>query len=836
MLKIFSPLIFFCLVNFSSAQLSPDSLLKDLQSKTNGDKIDSSALNTLDKLTDYYHLNDPFKTLEFSNKYLITARNYNNKHHIARAYHFLGDYYRDEGLPVIAIDYYFSSILIYEELGLTGAVAYTNIDIGNIYFDLVKDEVARQYYEKVINMPDEKDVNIAKAVALNNIGLIYRMAKDYKKALEKFEEALAIRKKYNDESLIAHSYIYIGGIYSNLEQFENAERYLNMSLEIYKKLKDHTNTGKVIINISNLYFKKNDKEKAVRYRNDAIDLFLANEKLFAAADAMADLAEYYKTDNSFDEAINSSFRAYNIASDNRYTSIKQHSLKLLSDLYLAKDDSKEAYRYLKIYDDLKDSLARQEAQRKIVNLEFSNELQRRDREMNLMKTENKLKELTIDNQKRRNTLLLIIVIIFFILLLVIFFAFRIQRKNFKALQERNKIIDESNKQIEQSLALLNDAKEEAEKNARIKSEFLSIMSHELRTPMNAVLGMTQVVMEENPRKDQLENLETIKTSAESLLAIINDILDYNRLESGKMQLEEKDFSLKNLMTKLFKIFSVSIKQKGLELEYMYDDNLGEGFIGDEMRIGEVISNILGNAVKFTDKGKIFVEIKKIGIKDKSSLIRFTIKDTGIGIAQQNIKTIFDSFTQEKTDTTRKYGGTGLGLSIVSKLLELMNGKIYVESKVGEGSKFYFELELKNSDKKFEPPPAVSPSLKSVINIKKILIVEDNNVNQLVMKKMLHNTGLDIDIADNGKIGYEKVLKNKYDLIFMDLLMPEMDGYEATREIRNFDKEIPIIALTADVMKGVESKTKEAGMNGYLTKPVKKDELLKALSQYSIKEN
>ncbi|MBS1494031.1 MAG: tetratricopeptide repeat protein [Bacteroidetes bacterium] len=810
--------------------------MRDLESKTKGDKIDSSALGTLEKLAEYYHQDDPIKTLEYSNKYLITARSYNDKGSIAHAYHYLGDYYRDEGLPVIAIDYYFSSMYLYEELNLTGAVAYTNIDVGNIYFDLGKHDVAKQYYEKVVAMPDEKDVVIAKAVALNNIGLIYREVKDYNNALKKFEEALEIRKKTNDKNLIAHSYNYIGSIYTSLKDFDKAESYYNQSIQLYKEIKDYADMGKVMMNIGKLYYEKSEKEKSVSYRNDAINLFLDNNKLYAAADAMTDLAEFHLQDKNIQEALRHSFEAYKISTENKYTSIRKNSLKLLSEIYFTNSDTKEAYRYLKIYDDLKDSLAQQEAQRKIVNLEFSNELQRRDREMSSMKSENQLKQLTIENQNRRNTLLLIIIITILILLVVIFFAFRLQRKNLKVLQDRNKLIDENNRKIELSMIMLEEAKEEAEKNARIKSEFLSIMSHELRTPMNAVLGMTQVIMEENPREDQLENLETMKISAENLLSIIDDILDYNRLESGKMILVEKDFSLKQLMDKLFKIFSYSIKQKGLGLIYNYDETLGDAFIGDDTRIAEIISNLLANAVKFTDSGSITVDIKKIGIKSNSSLIRFSVKDTGIGISPQNVANIFDSFTQEKTDTTRKYGGTGLGLSIVKKLLELMNGKIYVESKSGEGSKFYFEIELKNSEKKFESPVKAIKQPDKKVRLQKILIVEDNNVNQLVMKKMLKNSGLQVDIADNGRIGMEKVLQNQYDLVFMDLLMPEMDGYEATKEIRRFNKTIPIIALTADVMKGVEAKTKEAGMNNYLTKPVNKDELLRILSEYSEETN
>lgn len=837
MLKIFSLFLFFVIACNGYSQTYVDSLLQDLKSKTKGERIDSSALNTLERLADYYHLDNPVKSLEFSNKYLTTARNYNDKKSIAHAYHFLGDYYRDEGLPVIAIDYYFSSMYLYEELNFPGAIAYTNIDIGNIYFDLKKLDVAKDYYEKVISMQDEKDVTIAKAVALNNIGLIFREKKEYRQALDKFEEALIIRQKVNDKNLIAHSYNYIALIYTKLSEFTNAEKYFNLSVDLYKELKDYSNLGKVMSNIGNLYYDMGAKEKSLKTKNEAVDLFLKNNKLFAAADAMTNLAEFHLNEGSIVDGLKHAFKAFEISTQNKFTSLKQGSLKLISDLYYKENNTNDAYKYLKIYNELKDSISQQEAQRKIVNLEFSNELKRRDQEMNLMKAENKVKELDIENQKKRNTYLLIIIIVILILLLVIFFAFRIQRKTLNILRERNRIIDDTNKKLELSFAMLEEAKEEAEKNARIKSEFLSIMSHELRTPMNAVLGMTQVIMEENPRKDQLENLETIKISAESLLQIINDILDYNRLETGRLVLENKDFSLKNLMDKMFRIFTLSIKKKGLILKYNYDENLGESFIGDEIRISEILTNLIGNAIKFTEKGSVTVDIKKIGLKANSSLIRFSVIDTGIGISQESIANIFDSFTQEKTDTTRKYGGTGLGLSIVKKLLELMGGKIYVESRAGEGSKFYFEIELQNSEKLFEPVIAETkpqPILEKLN--KKVLIVEDNKVNQLVMTKMLRSTGIEIDIADNGKIGFEKVLQNDYDIVFMDLLMPEMDGYEAAKEIRNCNKEIPIIALTADVMKGVQEKTKDAGMNSYLTKPVKKDELLKILDEFTKKEN
>jgi len=351
--------------------------------------------------------------------------------------------------------------------------------------------------------------------------------------------------------------------------------------------------------------------------------------------------------------------------------------------------------------------------------------------------------------------------------------------------------------------------------------------------MNAVLGIHRVIMDNKPRPDQKENLDVLKLSAENLLGIINDILDYNRLESGKIVLNNNDFSLKQLMKNLLTIFDFSVKQKNLVLNYNYDNTLNEFFIGDEARLGQILTNLIGNSIKFTERGSIDIDVKCKEVKSNSTVIKFSVKDTGIGISSENIEEIFNLFTQEKTDSKRKYGGTGLGLSIVEELLTLMNSDIHVISEPGKGAEFYFEIELlKGEEKSLKVIEPKSNFNLEEIKFRKILVVEDNTVNQLVMKRILKSSGLEIEIADNGRIGLEKVLENKYDIVFMDLLMPEMDGYEAASEIRKAGIKIPIIALTADVMKGVEEKTKEAGMNGYITKPVKKDELLKTLVEYS----
>lgn len=386
-------------------------------------------------------------------------------------------------------------------------------------------------------------------------------------------------------------------------------------------------------------------------------------------------------------------------------------------------------------------------------------------------------------------------------------------------------------------ALIWESKEKAESASKAKEHFLSAMSHEIRTPLNAIIGMTHILLQENPKPGQIDNLNTLKFSGENLLVLLNDVLDINKIESGKLFLDQSDFNLKELLESIKNALSYSFKEKGIECDVFYDDKLPEVVMGDSMRIAQILNNLLSNAIKFTDQGAIKVSVENRGLSEDAVNIHFSVSDTGIGMSQEEQKRIFERFTQAKTSTARDYGGSGLGLSIIKGLLELMGSTIELESAEGKGSTFSFELKLPLSELKNESVNTVSmPNLEKVsINNVSVLLVEDNKVNQVVSSKFLHNWGITVSLANNGEEAIALFKERHFDIILMDLQMPVMDGYKATKIIREMDTEIPILALTASVRIGQKNRAMQVGMNDFLIKPLTPHDLYLKLSKFIAKD-
>lgn len=359
----------------------------------------------------------------------------------------------------------------------------------------------------------------------------------------------------------------------------------------------------------------------------------------------------------------------------------------------------------------------------------------------------------------------------------------------------------------------------AENAARSKQQFLSNMSHEIRTPMNAIIGFTKVVLKTELTEKQKEYLTAIKLSGDALIVLINDILDLAKVDAGKMSFEQIPFKMATSISAMLHLFDTKIKEKNLELIKEYDNKIPETLIGDPVRLHQIILNLIGNAVKFTTNGKITFGIELLTEDDERAVIKFSIKDTGIGIAENKISEIFENFQQASSNTSRLYGGTGLGLAIVKQLVESQGGSIFVDSKVDEGSTFSFILNFQKTNIEAISVLEISDIDTENRNIK-VLVVEDISLNQLLMKTLLDDFNFECDIAANGRIAIEKLQINQFDIILMDLQMPEMNGFEATDHIRNKMKsDIPIIALTADVTTVDLDKCRAVGMNDYIAKPV-----------------
>jgi PAS domain S-box-containing protein len=360
----------------------------------------------------------------------------------------------------------------------------------------------------------------------------------------------------------------------------------------------------------------------------------------------------------------------------------------------------------------------------------------------------------------------------------------------------------------------------AENAVKAKQQFLSNMSHEIRTPMNAIIGFTKVVLKTNLSEKQKEYLDAIKISGDALIVLINDILDLAKVDAGKMTFDNAPFKMASSISAMLHLFETKIQEKNIQLVKVYDAAIPEIVLGDAVRLHQIILNLVGNAVKFTTHGTITVSVALIKETTEKVSIRFAVKDTGIGIAANKLGNIFDDFQQATSGTSRIYGGTGLGLAIVKQLVEAQGGTISVESIIGEGSSFSFVLDFPKTALKTGSESEIQEKPEIVFKNVKILVVEDITLNQLLMKTVLEDFGFEVNIAGNGKIAIDKLKQSEYDVILMDLQMPEMNGFEATRYIRTqLNSLVPIIALTADVTTVDVQKCREAGMNDYISKPI-----------------
>jgi signal transduction histidine kinase/CheY-like chemotaxis protein len=646
---------------------------------------------------------------------------------------------------------------------------------------------------------------------------------NYEKAESETINAIAFLKDINNKSSLAKAHTLFGKILIEKGNLKDAEGHLKNADKIYSELNDEIGRANSIFSYGLLELKKGKPKEAINYFEASLSLFKTHKlsrqeclTYLKESEAILNLDEPI-LQNSLNAAKLTLANALNIIDRENYQDLMIEFHRIDSKIAVEEDDIQRAIIQLQLYTHKKDSIndvylkaisSAADAESDIGNLNEIIANQQDDLNE---------KQKSINFGKMTTGLSIALIIILSLLALSLF-------KNNNLRAKANDLLKDKN--IELTLS-----KERAEKASLAKAQFLSTITHELRTPLYAVTGLTHLLLEENPKPEQKDHLNSLKFSGEYLLSLINNILDLNKLEANKVEIEKTTFNLKKRINDVLIALRKTADDKRNELHFEYDESIPEKLIGDPLKLSQVLINLIGNSVKFTQNGDVFVRVKKIEETNEKVNLHIEIEDNGVGISSKKQKSIFETFSQGSLQINRKFGGSGLGLSIVKNLLELMNSKIQLESQLGKGSKFWFDISFEISEESQEEEntkKVVYDVDYAALENVSILVVEDNKINQMITKKILEKNKMVCKVADNGMDAIKMVKENNFEVILMDIHMPGISGIEATQKIREFDKDIPILALTAVTIDENLDDFYKAGFNEIIPKPFKPEEFFEKI--------
>ena len=711
----------------------------------------------------------------------------------------------------------FFNLLLYSQpkekidsIAYYSSLSNTNIKDNNYKDALFHTRKAILYAEKNKNIQDQASQHFT-------LGKLYYDLKKYDDAIESLLKSSNLYATLKPSSNQANIYYYIGLCYMAEHDFENAALHFDKAKSIYTKLKIPDIAELLTLQEGLMYKSQNKLDLALSVFKTIIAKpdhpILADTK----AEALYQMGSLEALKNRNNLALSYLNKALDLNSKTENLEQKSNILLALSTLHEKTLDKNNAYSYLKQHLNLKERIEILNDKR--LDIDDYTKFRESERLKEIIQADNKNKELQKASRFSKLISILAIALISILSLLSLSLY-----KNNIIRNQSNLLLQEKNKELE-------IAKNKAEKASKARAEFLSTVSHELRTPLNAINGITHLLLQENPKKSQMDYLSSLKFSGDYLTKFINEILEINKIESHKVQIEHSSFNLK----KLLKNIQNSLKELALVNDNRFifeiDPAIPDYLIGDSTKLSQIILNLINNALKFTKNGVVTVIAKLDTRTDKKATIYFEITDTGIGIPEDQLHSVFDSFSQGSIEVNRKYGGTGLGLTIVKKLTKILGGQIKLKSTVGKGSTFSFHLlfEISTQPSRIEIKPKADDQAK-LLN-KKILLVEDNKINQMISKKMLERKGITCITIDCGEEAIEAARNNKFDLILMDVHLPGMNGTVATQEIRLFDTVTPIIALTAISLDENRDMLLSFGMNDVITKPFIPEEFYTVIAEY-----
>lgn len=651
---------------------------------------------------------------------------------------------------------------------------------------------------------------------------LYRELGDLKKAEEQILNAIEIQSQDNNENGLACSYTIYGSIATKINDYDTANLALEKALTLSQKNDIQDQIGPVRLNLGLLALENQEPEKAIDHFNSGLPAINEHEQHYFKAKLYIHKSKSQLALNRVEEAIETNDLAMQISQEMGYTELISECFELYSQLYERKNDYRTSLQNLRAHHNIKDSLFN--TNKEIIAQEAGAKL-------NLNENNVLIEELTEENIQQQKSLKLgRLTTILSIALITILSLLTL------SLYKNNNLRARANELLQNKNTELILAKENAERASEAKVQFLSTITHELRTPLYAVTGLTHLLLEESPTPNQKEHLNSLKFSGEYLLSLINNILDLNKLEANKVEIENTSFNIKKRINDVLIALGKSAKDRNNKLHYEFDESIPAKIKGDPLKVSQILINLIGNSIKFTQNGDIWIRVKLAHRIDNKVFLNFEIEDNGVGISEKKQQSIFENFTQGSVQINRKFGGTGLGLSIVKNLLALMDSEIKLESELGKGSKFLFDLKFEVfEDTSTNYAEEAKKIDYSIMIDKHILVVEDNKINQLITRKILEKNKIKCDVADNGDIAVNKTKENTFDLILMDIHMPGISGIEATKQIREFDKEIPIIALTAVTLDDNLDEFYDNGFNDIIPKPYKTEEFFTKLHKALVKK-
>ncbi|AEE19757.1 hypothetical protein JM84_2983 [Dokdonia sp. Hel_I_63] len=652
-------------------------------------------------------------------------------------------------------------------------------------------------------------------LASGTLAKLYFQLNDYEKALVENERAIALQKETKSLDLLGQSYITATQLALIKKDTTTALTYIANGIVTLEnsnrddlKAQLHTLKGDILRDSESHLDAISSYNKSIEYAKNEKSDYLKTQALTNKALSLAQLRRLEEADETLLEV-------ESLLSSNNYPSINSTLFKVKHLVAQGRGNYREANDYLTSYYQATDQNTLSTVSSVPLPTSESPELDE------MVKRLEKTIEIEEDRNSRamRLTLVLSIALCSILALLTL------------SLYKNNNLRAKANELLQAKNVELVIARDNAEKASMVKAQFLSTITHELRTPMYAVTGLTHLLLSENPTEDQKKHLDSLKFSGEYLLSLINNILDLNKLEANKVEVEETAFNIKKRIEDVLFALGKSARDKGNKLHIDFDPNIPTELLGDPLMISQVLINLVGNAIKFTRDGDVWVRVQKISQGESDIKLHFEIEDNGEGISKKKQKTIFQNFTQGSVAINRKFGGTGLGLSIVKNLLDLLNSEILLESTLGKGTTFKFDLNynlIKTLPGEANANEIVYEIDYNALENRHILVVEDNKINQMITRKILEKNKITCETADNGEIAVEKARTEKFDLILMDIHMPGISGIEATEQIRLFDKDIPILALTAVTIDENIDEFHAVGFNDIIPKPYKVEEFFQKI--------